>query len=55
MYLRTPKRYQPRRRRQLRLFSGRKLLGLAAIALVGYLGWLIWQNRDRVRSSNCCR
>ncbi|MBI5957542.1 MAG: tetratricopeptide repeat protein [Chloroflexi bacterium] len=51
MYLRTPKRYRAKRRRELRLFSGRKLLVLLAIPLVVYGGWLIWQNQGKVRSS----
>lgn len=49
MYLRTPKRYR-RSRRELRLFSGRSLLRLAAIPLLGYVGWMIWQNQTDVRS-----
>jgi len=51
MYLRTPKRYQPGRRRQLRLFSARTLIALLAIPLVMYAGWLIWKNQKQVRST----
>lgn len=50
MYLRTPKRYR-RPRRKLRLFSGRTVLTLLAIPVVGYVGWLIWQNQATVRDS----
>ena len=51
MYLRTPKRYRPGRRRRLRLFSVRTLLMLVVIPVLGYGGWLIWMHRDEVRSS----
>lgn len=51
MYLRTPKRYQPRRRRKLRLFSGRKLFLLVLAAGLAYGGWLIIQHRDAVRDA----
>jgi tetratricopeptide (TPR) repeat protein len=51
MYLRTPKRYRPGRRRQLRLFSGRTLIALLAIPLVAYAGWYIWNNQKQVRST----
>ena len=51
MYLRTPKRYQPRRRRSLRLFSGRKLIKVIMIVAIAYGGYLIWQNRVSVRNS----
>ena len=51
MYLRTPKRYQQRRRRNLRLFSARKLIMLVVIVGVAYGGWLIWQNQESVRDS----
>lgn len=51
MYLRTPKRYRPGRRRQLRLVSGRTLIALLLIPLVAYVGWLIWEHREQVRST----
>ena len=51
MYLRTPKRYRRGRHRELRLFSGRKLLTLLAVVVIAYVGWLIWENRGQVRSS----
>jgi tetratricopeptide (TPR) repeat protein len=52
MYLRTPKRYRPnRRRRQLRLFSGRTILMLLVIALVAAGGWYIWNHQGQIRSS----
>jgi tetratricopeptide (TPR) repeat protein len=51
MYLRTPKRYRKGRHRELRLFSGRKLLTLVVILVAGYAGWLIWENQGEVRSS----
>lgn len=50
MYLRTPKRYRPGRRRNLRLFSGRTVLMLVAIPALAYVGWLIWQHQSEVRS-----
>ncbi len=50
MYLRTPKRYRPGRRRNLRLFSGRTVLTLFAIPALAYVGWLIWQHQGDVRS-----
>ncbi len=50
MYLRTPKRYR-KQRRQLRLFSGRSVAMLALTAVIAMIGWLIWQNQGRVRSS----
>jgi len=51
MYLRTPKRYRPGRRRELRLFSGRTVFLLLLISILGAGGWLIWDNQDQVRSS----
>lgn len=48
MYLRTPKRYRPKRRR-VHLISRRTVVMLLLIPLLGALGWLAWQNRDRVR------
>ena len=51
MYLRTPKRYRPGRRRKLQLFSARRLLLLLLIPLLGYVGWLVWQNKESVRST----
>jgi len=51
MYLRTPKRYRPGRRRQLRLFSGRRLILLLIIPAVAYAGWYIWNNQKQVRST----
>lgn len=51
MYLRTPKRYRPGRRRQLHLFSARRLLMLLAIPALVYAGWLIWVHRSDVRSA----
>jgi tetratricopeptide (TPR) repeat protein len=51
MYLRTPKRYRPGRQRHLRLISGRVVLRLMLIVILAGAGWLIWQNRERVRSS----
>jgi len=50
MYLRTPKRYRPGRRRRLRLFSGRTIMMLLAIVVVAGGGWLIWENRTQVRT-----
>jgi tetratricopeptide (TPR) repeat protein len=50
MYLRTPKRYRPGRRRNLRLFSGRTVLILVIIPALVYGGWLIWQHQGEVRS-----
>jgi tetratricopeptide (TPR) repeat protein len=51
MYLRTPKRYRPGHRRQLRLFSGRRLVLLLVIPAVAYAGWYIWNNQNQVRSA----
>lgn len=52
MYLRTPKRYRPgRRRRNLRLFSGRTVLTLLAISVLIFVGWLVWENQAVVRST----
>ncbi len=51
MYLRTPKRYRRGRHRELRLFSGRKLVTLLVVVVMGYVGWLVWQNQGQVRSS----
>ncbi len=52
MYLRTPKRYRPgRRRRNLRLFSGRVVLSLLTIPVLVFVGWLIWENQSTVRST----
>ena len=50
MYLRTPKRYR-RQRRQLRLFSGRTLVTLLLLPVIGTIGWFLWNNQDSVRSS----
>lgn len=50
MYLRTPKRYRPGRRRQLRLFSGRRVLMLLAIPALAYAGWLIWAHQTDLRA-----
>ena len=47
MYLRTPKRYRTPRRR-LRLFSGRTVLFLVLIPLLGWVGYQIWMHRDTV-------
>lgn len=51
MYLRTPKRYRPGRRRHLRLFSRRTALLLLLTLALGGVGWLVWDNRHEVRSS----
>lgn len=51
MYLRTPKRYRPGRRRHLRLISRRAVLSLLLIAVLVWVGWIIWVNQARVRSS----
>lgn len=52
MYLRTPKRYRPgRRRRNLRLFSWRTVAMLLLIPGLGALGWLIWTHQDTVRTT----
>lgn len=51
MYLRTPKRYRPGRRRNLRLFSWRTVFMLLLIPGLALLGWLIWENQDAVRST----
>lgn len=50
MYLRTPKRYRRGRHRELRLFSGRKLLTLIFVPVAAYVGWMIWQNQGEIRS-----
>jgi len=50
MYLRTPKRYR-KQRRQLRLFSARSVVLLALTAALAVVGWLLWENQARVRSS----
>lgn len=51
MYLRTPKRYRPGRRRRLRLISARTVFFLILI-LGGILGgWLIWINQIQIRES----
>ncbi len=49
MYLRTPKRYRPGRRRQLRLFSARSVLMLVVIGALAYGGAVIWVNQQQVR------
>src|SRR3990172_3860979 len=52
MYLRTPKRYQPgRRRRHLRLISRRTLVALLVIGAAAFAGQYIWKNQEHVRSS----
>jgi tetratricopeptide (TPR) repeat protein len=52
MYLRTPKRYQPgRRRRHLRLISRRTLLTVLIIGAAAVTGRYIWMNQEQVRSS----
>jgi tetratricopeptide (TPR) repeat protein len=51
MYLRTPKRYRPGRKRHLRLFSGRALARLLLVVALAGMGWLIWEQRERVRTS----
>lgn len=51
MYLRTPKRYRPGKQRHLRLVSGRVVFRLLALVVLAGAGWLIWQNRERVRTS----
>lgn len=51
MYLRTPKRYRPGRRRNLRLFSARTVIILFVIPVLVYGGWLIWENQDTVRTT----
>ncbi len=51
MYLRTPKRYRPGRKRHLRLFSGRALGRLLLTLMLAGAGWLIWEQRERVRTS----
>lgn len=51
MYLRTPKRYRPGRRRNLRLFSWRTVFMLLLIPGLAFVGWLIWKNQDIVRST----
>lgn len=51
MYLRTPKRYRPGRQRHLRLVSGRAIFRLFMIVFLAGAGWLIWQNRERLRTS----
>ena len=48
MYLRTPKRYRPKRR-QMHLISRRTVALLVLIPLLAFAGWLIWQNRAQVR------
>ncbi|HEX3052366.1 MAG TPA: hypothetical protein VHP83_17020 [Aggregatilineaceae bacterium] len=50
MYLRTPKRYQPkRRRRHLNLISRRTITLLLVIGVLAALGWFVWMNQDVVR------
>ncbi len=50
MYLRTPKRYQPkRRRRHLNLISRRTITLLLVIGVLAALGWFVWMNQDMVR------
>lgn len=49
MYLRTPKRYRPGRRRQLRLFSARTVVLLVLTVGLVYGGFLIWQNQQQLR------
>jgi len=52
MYLRTPKRYQPgRRRRQLGLISRRTIVYLLLITGLGTLGWYLWNHQAEVRSA----
>jgi len=51
MYLRTPKRYRPGRRRHLRFFSRRSVLMLLVTVALGTLGWLVWEHRHNVRSA----
>lgn len=48
MYLRTPKRYRPKRR-QMHLISRRTAVLLVLIPLLAVVGWMAWQNRDQVR------
>ncbi len=48
MYLRTPKRYRPKRRR-MHLISRRTVIFLLLIPLLSGVGWLVWENQDRVR------
>ncbi len=50
MYLRTPKRYR-RQRRQLHLFSGRAVVTLLMIPLIGAIGWYLWDHQEQFRSS----
>ena len=51
MYLRTPKRYQPGRRRHLRLISRRTVILLAVIVGAVFAGKYVWENQGTVRSS----
>ncbi len=51
MYLRTPKRYRPGRKRQLRLFSGRAVFTVLLVPVLVYVGWMVWSHRSSVRSS----
>src|SRR5690606_30982322 len=48
MYLRTPKRYRPKKRR-IHLISRRTAVLMVLIPLLAFAGWMIWQNRDQVR------
>ncbi|NLE50863.1 MAG: tetratricopeptide repeat protein [Chloroflexi bacterium] len=48
MYLRTPKRYRPKKRR-IHLISHRTAVLMVLIPLLAFAGWMIWQNRDQVR------
>ena len=49
MYLRTPKRYRPSKRRRLHLISRRTVALLVLVPLLVFAGWMAWQNRDQVR------
>ncbi len=48
MYLRTPKRYQPGRRRRLHLFSTRWLWLWILTPLVILGGWFVYEQRDQL-------
>lgn len=52
MYLKTPKRYRPdRRRRHWGLISRRTIFSLLAIVVLAGIGYMVWENQDQVRSS----
>ncbi|MBN1565829.1 MAG: tetratricopeptide repeat protein [Anaerolineae bacterium] len=51
MYLRTPKRYRPGRRRQLRLISRRTIFTLIVIVGGVLIGKYVWEHQGEVRSN----